>query len=189
MNEIQQTNELFSPQHFYKSYKILNCASHWRHYTKGTNKTKAVKIPATLKLVYSHRLDQFNSFASQGNSYYETNQQVANSTGLSYRTVVEGVNPMLIKMGLMRVTKIGHNKYSYIMRPITDIQGELLNPALERPKDASKGIDRSDKEWRHYKANTVLIGELQDKIDKIKKSMFNDGVIVASEDKGYFSID
>lgn len=192
MNDITNTNEVFSPNHFYKSYKVLTCASHWRHYSNDNNKTKPVKIPASLKLVYAHRWEQYNSYAVQGLSYYETNQQVANSTGLSYRTVADQVNPMLNKMGLMVVNKIGHNKYAYIMRSITDIQGELLNPALERPRDVSKGIDRTVIEWQAYKRNKAAIDVLQGQIDKIKSEIFivglGDKIVNEVEDKSYFSV-
>ena len=70
------TKDSFSQEHFYKAFKLLTCATYW----KGDNGILH-KLTPSLKLVYSHRFEQFNSYTQQGLKYFESNQQAHQEEG------------------------------------------------------------------------------------------------------------
>lgn len=168
------TKDSFSQEHFYKAFKLLTCATHW----KGEDGVLH-KLTPSLKLVYSHRFEQYNSYTQQGLPYFENNRQVSDFIGIGYSTVADQINPLLKKMGLLEVTKVSFNKYKVVVNPVSEHKGSLLNPTLTKANYSDKKIDKSHKEWIQYQINSELIEKnikainlIDEENKKIRQDMF-----------------
>jgi hypothetical protein len=144
--EVITTESSFSKEHFYKAFKLLTCATHWQ--TKGDN--TLYKLTPSLKLVYTHRFEQYNSYTQQGLKYFENNQQVSDLTGVSVRVIVDSVNPLLKKMGLIEFNKVSFNKYNVIVHPVSKHTGSLINPTLTKANYSDKKVNKSHQEWIQF---------------------------------------
>lgn len=165
------TNDIYSQEHFYKAFKVIACASHWRD-----EKGQLHKLTANLKAIYHHRLDQYNSYHLKGFAYYETNKQVSNCTGISTKTI-EKINPVLKSMGLLEFNRVGglkgEHKYSVQVNTINKIIGQLVNPKLIASDSGYTGKDHTPEEWANYQINKNKLDLLQAEVDDIKSNMFN----------------
>lgn len=174
------TTDIYSQEHFYKSYKVLSCASHWQDLDGGLH-----KLTANLKLVYHHRLDQYNSYRAIGSDYYETNDQVADAIGIKTRTITNNINPVLVKMGLLQFNRFkstsGLPCYHVAVGTLDSINGSLVNPKLVDPLLAAiTTTNKSNQEWQNYQMNKKKITELEltiaglrGEITTLKKGIFN----------------
>lgn len=72
---------------YIKLYDDLLSATHYRSLTTGTS----IKLTSSAKLVYAKMKSRFEYFKSNGKGYYDTQDDIADATGLSRK----GVNTIL----------------------------------------------------------------------------------------------
>lgn len=96
---------------------------------------KIVKLTPTCKLVYYHMQDQYNSYKSKGNPYYEEQLIIGLSVGVSESSVKTAIK-LLEKCGLVVVTRLktGVNRRNnqYKVLDVGEVGTVFLNEAYQK---------------------------------------------------------
>ena len=137
--KVSKVSTYFPTRFSVRMCKELLYASHWL----DTDTGETVKLTPALKLVYFHRLEQYNSFRSLGCPYIESNQTIAKKLCLDYDMVRRTYSRLLQRMGLL-FSEGSVRKRVYTVNPVGTVKGELINYTLnEVVKPFEKKSDES----------------------------------------------
>ena len=166
-----ELDSIYGEQHFSMAYKKINHATHWMD-----GEGELFVITPHFKIMYNYILEQYRSYNKQGKNYYESQQSIADTLGMSYDHVKKNLVPLLKTIGLIKIDKITHKRYVMTVYAPSKVSGKFVNIKLNSDKVKKKKHEKklTEEEYRNYKKNQDKIAMMEKELTQLRKNIFKE---------------